>query len=94
MSKESKYAAAAQFLTSGGVQSLRQFFEVLPKTKFSREAHTSPERLGRMLRNPMMFQYRDIFNMARVLKCDPKPLADLIYNECLLMQQKKKAKAV
>ena len=92
MAKSEKYELAAKLLTSGSIDSLDQLFVIVGTTQFSRDAKTSPERLGRMLHNPLKFAYRDIFNMARVLECDAKILAELVLKECLLRQQKKKAK--
>jgi hypothetical protein len=90
MAESSKYATVSKMLTLGSIESLKELFDLLPTTKFSREAGTSPERLGRMLSNPLQFKYQDIFKMAQVLQCDAKILNELVLRECLLKQQKKK----
>lgn len=92
MGRDEKYVLASKLLTSGDIDSLRELFTILPTTQFSRDAGTSPERLGRMLHDPLKFGYKDVFNMAKVLECEAKLLNELIFKECQLKLQKKKAK--
>ena len=92
MAKREKYGLASKFLTSGGIDSLGQLFTIVGTTTFSRDAGTSPERLGRILHDPFKFTYRDVFNMAKVLECDVRILAELVLKECHAKQLKKKAR--
>ena len=92
MAKNNKYEVVSRLLTSGVIENLQELFAILPTTAFSRDAGTSPERLGRLLSDPLKFAYRDIFNMAKVLQCDARILNELVLKECLAKQQKKKAK--
>lgn len=82
MAKSAKYSIASRLLTSRGVNSLKELFEILPTTTFSREAGTTPERLGRLIADPGKFRFDDIIEMSRILNTDPKFLADLVLKEC------------
>jgi hypothetical protein len=88
MAKLSKYDIAKRLILSGDVKTLPILLEVLDKTPFSKDAKTTPKRFERLLSDPTMFRFADVYNMASVLGVDHKIILNMVDDYCIGLSKK------
>jgi hypothetical protein len=89
MAKLSKYDIAKRLILSGDIKTIPALFEVVDKTPFAKDINTTPERLERLLFNPLLFRYADVYNMADTLQIDRSVMVVMVHDYNLAKSPKK-----
>lgn len=78
-------------LTSGKIETLAEFLNLIRKTPFARASKTTPERFDKMVEDSGICRLEDFFNMAQVLGIDDdRIILNLFYNEYVKQRKKRK----
>ncbi|GGB12211.1 hypothetical protein GCM10011511_39800 [Puia dinghuensis] len=90
MAKMSKNSIAKKLILSGEIKTLPELLSVVDETPFSRDIGTTPERFSRLLDNPTLFRFADVYNMASTLGVDSKIILEMIHEYNLQKQKRRR----
>ena len=90
MAKPKGTNIAKKLFLSGDIKSLADLLEIVEKTPLARSIGTSPARLNKLLANPALFTFQDLYSIADLIGVDRKLLVDLLFIESNKPTKKKK----
>jgi len=76
------FSTAKKLIESNNIHDLSELLETVPKTNLANAMKTSPKRFNRLIENPNLFMFEDIYNLADVLGVDSLKVLSIIHAEC------------
>ena len=90
MAKPKGTNIAKKLFLSGDIKTLADLLEVIEPTPLSRSIGTSPARFNKLIANPALFTFQDLYAIADLIEVDRKLVADLLFIESNKVTKKKK----
>jgi hypothetical protein len=76
------FSTAKKLIESDNIHDLSELLETVPKTNLANAMKTSPKRFNRLIENPKLFMFEDIYNLADVLGVDSLKVLSIVHAEC------------
>lgn len=81
MEKDRRYMQCQNLILGGFVQSFRDIFEIIPKTRVSRDMRINNLRFTRLINNVDQFVLKDIIRMAALFEIDEELMMKMIHHQ-------------
>jgi len=77
------FSTAKKLIESENIHDLTELLETVPKTTLANAMKTSPKRFNRLIENPNLFMFEDVYNLADVIGVDKMKILTIIHTECI-----------
>ena len=89
MAQETKAEIAKHLIQDGKLQEFKDIFLYVEKKYVHTKTGMNYYRLLRIVKNPKLIKFEDVYSIARSLQVDPRNISNLIHNQ---IESKKKSK--
>lgn len=81
MTKDRRYKLVKDQISGGHLKSLRDIFEIIPKTVVLKDMKIHNLRFNELLRDVSLFLVKELFHLAELIEVDEKVILDLTHNQ-------------
>jgi hypothetical protein len=82
MEKDRRYSVVKKLIGSGNVNTLKDIFDVLPKTTLARDLGMHHITLNKLLADPEKFTYADTKKIAQLIEVETNAIFQIMLNDC------------
>ena len=90
MVRDPRYRAVCSLIKGNEISTIKEIFEVLPRTVLARDLRQNYAQFAAKIRNPTRFTVLDVFRMASWIQVEPEQLVTLMKQEVMAKLAKRK----
>jgi len=84
MINEPPYSTAKKLIHAESIGNLSELLETIPKTSLALSMKTSPKRFNKLIANPRLFTFGDVYIIAELIGVEGEAILKIIHAECIL----------